>query len=358
MRPIRVNLIPNMPFHEAVILIESLWWLTKQNKPLEESRRYLTELWEDVREMVEDDPAILQSTPPLEARLAEWEQIADHVRGVLTGAMPLAHFVGFTLAVEGHSRAFLDQFVRELVTGIDVWTGSNRIMNMAEFVEEGLYQNGASIQADPGYVERRRRHLKIIEGLYNDEIAAGATIEQARELLPMAVSLPVTCTTSIRRLAWIVSKRTSFVLQKSLWGPVIAQILAQLSEWDAKIGAKFRVPPCVLRNECPYAIDIEERATPKGLRTGETALQWLDQVLHDAKSIPGVEVKPIDFKDPNPICPLYVDRWAGADRAALLVLARAKHPDWDQVAADYFDYVGMQPKWLTGLPAPTGKSAH
>lgn len=343
-RPIRVHLRPNLSFHDSVVRIQALWDLTKKGVPFDETEARL----QGILTRVTDGTATAEEQ-------AEWNDREGHTRKVLVSAMPLAHYVTFTLVVENHSRAFLDQFVRELVTGIDVWTGSSRINDAMEFHEQGHYQNGTSVEVDPELLAVREQSLAEIQAIYRREVEAGATTEQAREILPLVISLPVTCTASIRRLAWIVSKRTSFILQKSLWGPVIEQILDQLTQWDAGIGANFRVPPCVLRNQCPYAIDLKGRWTPKVLDPGTSPEQWVQQV--DSATVESMDTRR-DYHDPNAVCPVYVDRWAGPDRDALLAFARAKHPEWDQIAADYFAYSGLQPQWLTDLPEPTGKSAH
>lgn len=337
MSDIRVTLRPAQPFTDAVVNITALWRLTKQNIPYTTTEAELREMLEAARA----EPSVGYEEPSPQ-HLLRWKEVADHARRVMMSELPLGHYVNFTLVVEGHNRAFLDQFVRELVTGIDIWTGSNRIQDMSRYDETGNFRDCETVRQDEAKADIRARHHAVIAQLFREEVEAGFTVEEARELLPLGIALPVTCTTSLRRLRWILSKRTSFVLQKSLWGPVIEQVLQQLSEWDATIGRTLRVPPCMLRGECPYEVDIEERSTPK-TEYGVAQIAALTGPADAPVKLAFHGLTPGDFKDPNPICPIYIDRFSGDRRQQLLALARAKTPDWDKIALDYFAYAGVQP---------------
>lgn len=298
---IRVSVIPDAPFDQVAQIVWATWQTTKQTRSFEEAY-YAAE----------------------DTERAEAVKLA---REILLDDLPVAHFATFTICVEGHARTWLDQVARELTTGIVMWTGSHRIMNASRLHADHLFQNAVSVDQDPRKAEVRDRHMQLLEQFYREEIEAGLTPEEARDILPQNSSIPVIFRATLRQLRWIVSKRSSFVFQSSLWGPVIDGIIDELSEWDAAIGEKFRQPPCKLRGVCPYRSEMETRS----------------QKLPDGR-----------WLDPNPICPLYVDVYASPEeRSLLLAIALEKHADWRSRAEAFFHRVGhVEQSGVVGLTLP------
>jgi|APSaa5957512535_1039671.scaffolds.fasta_scaffold37655_2 hypothetical protein len=340
MGPVQVTLLPEMSFDEAAIRLRTMWRVTRHH---ESFREVYAQLQEVRRLGIEGDLKFgemsLERVDPDSvdwlANSAAWEHEKTEARAIMRGEFPLAHYIHFTWVIENHSRCYLDQFVRELTTGIQIWTGTTRGVDFSTFGEDGLYRNVQAVDDNPAWVPTRERHMLAIQEMYQESIDLGMRPEEARDILPLAVSIPMSATASLRQLRWIISKRSSYVAQAGLWGPVIAQMIEQLEAWDAGIARDFAQPPCLLRGMCPYFSDIEHRTT---LNEGETM---------------GPHVTQTSFAEQNPVCPMYVDMFAKGDEwEEMLQIARWKHPDWDnKVARPYFDRVGHTPNRIQLLPA-------
>lgn len=111
-------------------------------------------------------------------------------------------FVDFTFCIEGVSRGFTHQFVRNRLGSYAQQT--MRILDMGDFD----YITGPSIQTE----EQKDIYdgcMKVISDAYKMLLEAGVKIEDARGLLPTNISTNITCKFNLRALSQMMLSRAS-----------------------------------------------------------------------------------------------------------------------------------------------------
>lgn len=111
-------------------------------------------------------------------------------------------FFDMTFSIEGVSRAFTHQFVRNR-------TGSYAQQTMRILDMDGFdYITGPSIISS-GQKEKYDQYMKIINDMYTDLIDNGAAIEDARGVLPTNISTNITAKFNLRSLSDMMASRAS-----------------------------------------------------------------------------------------------------------------------------------------------------
>lgn len=112
-------------------------------------------------------------------------------------------FVDFTFCIEGVTRAFTHQFVRNR-------TGSYAQQTMRILNVEGFdYITGPSIKDNKELQEKYDSYMAAINEMYADLISNGAAIEDARGILPTNISTNITAKFNLRSLSQMMASRAS-----------------------------------------------------------------------------------------------------------------------------------------------------
>lgn len=112
-------------------------------------------------------------------------------------------FVDFTFCIEGVSRGFTHQFVRNRLGSYAQQT--MRILDMGDF----KYITGPSIENDPRLKSLYDTMMANINEYYKRLISAGAKIEDARGILPTNISTNIIAKFNLRALSQMMMSRAS-----------------------------------------------------------------------------------------------------------------------------------------------------
>ena len=112
-------------------------------------------------------------------------------------------FVDATFCIEGVSRGFTHQFVRNRLGSYAQQT--MRILDMGDFD----YITGPSISADPHLQAMYDAAMKDISEIYKRLISDGAKIEDARGILPTNISTNIIAKFNLRALSQMMLSRAS-----------------------------------------------------------------------------------------------------------------------------------------------------
>lgn len=116
-------------------------------------------------------------------------------------------FVDYTILIEGCTRAFTHQLVRNRHGSYAQQT--MRILDVSGFD----YLVGPSIESDPDRLEIYCEMMANINDAYNRLIELGANIEDARGILPTNIKTNIVAKFNLRTLAEIISARSSIRTQ-------------------------------------------------------------------------------------------------------------------------------------------------
>lgn len=111
--------------------------------------------------------------------------------------------VDYTFLIEGVTRAFTHQFVRTRNGSYAQQT--MRILDVAGF----SWSTGPSIEVNPDCKAIYDQHMIDTNRVYQELIAAGASIEDARGVLPTNINTNIVAKFNLRTLSEMISKRSS-----------------------------------------------------------------------------------------------------------------------------------------------------
>lgn len=176
-------------------------------------------------------------------------------------------FVDFTIMIEGVSRAFTHQFVRNRTGSYAQQT--MRILDVSGFE----YVTGPSILASDECKSYYDETMQILNQRYGKLIDMGAAIEDARGILPTNICTNIVAKFNLRSLSDMVASRASKRTQNEYREIMDAVV-------DAVVEANPWVVP-FLRDAKSYALkEIESLLMDKYEGTGQEvrALKLVDQV--------------------------------------------------------------------------------
>lgn len=115
-------------------------------------------------------------------------------------------FVNYTLLISNVTRAFTHQFVRTRHASFAQQT--MRVLNVADGEPFG-YQAGPTIDADPELTENYASMMKDINDTYQWLIKNGASVEDARGVLPTNIETNIVVSMNLRTLVEMLRKRST-----------------------------------------------------------------------------------------------------------------------------------------------------
>lgn len=273
-------------------------------------------------------------TPEEVRRDVDPEEVRDLFRAVIAQRIPIGEHVDFVFMVENVSVSWREQAVRHRIgvtpsperIGADIgmldvqripdladsswWSQSMRIQNMGKFASSGAYRLPASVAASPELREVFGQTMLTIEEAYNQLVAAGVPMEDARELIPLGAQHRISWRLSLASLQHIVGKRGCWILQLGIWGPVIKGMIRELTERVDPIFSELVTPPCltdgdrfkgcVYHEECrrrldgsdalpPCPLHFRYHALPESLAKADTLAMADDPDVHAEYGLPMAE---------------------------------------------------------------------
>lgn len=236
------------------------------------------------------DEEPLMTTEEVRSSVAP-EEVRELFRAVIQQRIPVGEHVDFVFMLENVSVSWREQAVRHRIGttpsperlgidmgGVDVrqipdladstfWSQSMRIQNMGQFADQGNYRVPETLLKHPQkelLLERYRGTMAEIQRTYNDLVAAGIPMEDARELIPLGAQHRISWRLNISSLQHIVGKRGCWILQLGIWGPIIQGMISELAAKVDPIFTELVSPPCVKGDEfsgCVYQEENRRRYT-------------------------------------------------------------------------------------------------
>lgn len=194
-------------------------------------------------------------------------QKKEHLEYMVNTIKSSWEFVDFTFAIEGVSRAFTHQFVRNRTGSYAQQT--MRILNMDGFD----FITGPSIKEDAEIEAYYEKCMGIINGMYNDLVSMGAKVEDARGILPTNISTNITAKFNLRSLSDMMASRASSRTQgeyREVMDAMYNCVVEAFPEF-----AEF------LRDHKTYALNRLEsviRSDYEGSEACNTYIKYIDQV--------------------------------------------------------------------------------
>ncbi len=259
----------------------------------------ITENMEELIDLVWD---VAKTDTPLDE--LEEKGITNEVDKILTADLPVAEYVNMVWSIEGLPRTFWDQIDR--CRTATFWEQSVRIIDCSKFAVDDQYWL-TSATNKPLY----HQLMKISQDTYNALLQEGVPSEEARGVLPLHLIVRGTMAINLRALRKMIASRTCFIAQGGYWRPVIEQMADELRDQlpTETFNSMFRLP-CYGCSECPIASNVKTRLTDE---------------------------------DPNPVCPVYINKYVGNKRAALDI-AEKKHPDYAMISMKFYEYLNKLKK--------------
>jgi thymidylate synthase ThyX len=142
------------------------------------------------------------------------------------------------------------------------WSQTMRVRDMSKFYDGKKFHVPTSIKNNPKAHAQFDVLMSTIQYHYKGLIAMGIQPEDAREVLPMAMTHDITWTMNIASIKHVLSKRSCWIAQMGIWEPII---LGMVEELTGKVHPAFRTfvdPPCIKNDKysiCPFAIENQNR---------------------------------------------------------------------------------------------------
>jgi len=223
---------------------------------------------------------------------------------VLSADLPVSEFVNTVWCVEGMPRAFWDQFDRSRHAAF--WEQSVRILDLSAFADNGGYWLPASVVKDTQAQECYQEAMFQIQAAYNKLIGLKIPSEDARGLLPLHINVRGTCCINLRALRQMISNRICFIAQGSYWLPVVHGMMLELAKvLPNRVMKSLAHLPCYGKGCCPIESNVVTRLTNE---------------------------------DPNPVCPIYMKRFA-KDKEQAEAFTYQRHPDYGEIKQRYYELI-------------------
>jgi thymidylate synthase ThyX len=261
------------------------------------------------------DQKIAGVPPELEAK------ILDVFEKVVAMKMPLGESISFVFLLEHVPVALREQLVRhrighkfgdrlgadiipDLAGGSSFWSQTTRIVDMGTFATDGEYLTPTWLEENghadmPGYTKKDGqvvpdgesrigfagnrpgtiqefydKQMLWIQAAYRRLVKAGMPLEDARNILPVAMMHRMTWTTNLQALMHVLSRRSCWLAQLGMWEPVVHGIVEELANRIHPTFRRLIDPPCISADgnfqACAFVKENEEIAgNAAGIGRGE-----------------------------------------------------------------------------------------
>lgn len=216
------------------------------------------------------------------------EEVVELFKSVIAQRIPVGEHVDFVFMLENVSVSWREQAVRHRIgtkispesLGLDIipdladssfWSQSMRIQNMGNFAHSKSYRMPQTV-LDAGEKAEGlfNRAMGAAEYAYNELVKMGVPMEDARETIPLGAHHRISWKLNIGALQHIVGKRSCFILQLGIWGPIIRGMIEELGTVDSAFRDLVSPPcvdedgyvGCVYHEECRRRIDGRDELPP------------------------------------------------------------------------------------------------
>jgi hypothetical protein len=233
-------------------------------------------------------------TPDLQGALLFRKEFDEVTQKIILEGIPCAENLQFTFAIENLPIFAREQMVRHRIgvkfddrLGVDIipdladsswWSQTMRVIDMGSFYEDGQWFEPESVSSHRGILLRcsnpdhmfgcscggttsyaqaqeiYRMHIQNSQEAYNDLVKLGIPREDARNVLPMAMSHRLTWNLNLSALKHIIGKRTCWIAQFGVWEQIVSGMVQELVKVDPVFG-KIVNPPCIKGDtwvSCPF----------------------------------------------------------------------------------------------------------
>jgi thymidylate synthase (FAD) len=151
----------------------------------------------------------LTMTPSLMSDIAAWppERIMEELAYMANTIPSSWEFCDYTFLIQNVSRGFTHQFVRTRNASYAQQT--MRVLNVSGW----NFQTGPTVADSPALDAKYSAAMDAIAASYDELIASGAAIEDARGILPTAIHTNIVAKFNLRTLAETLRKRSSIRTQ-------------------------------------------------------------------------------------------------------------------------------------------------
>lgn len=182
-------------------------------RPDEASRNMLREIYPEISAQFTDKFGIV------DYRKVVLEVAKLNLRGDLSSG----ECSTFTFCIDDAPIAWREQVVRSKVSS--VWVQSSRIMDMSTM--DIAINPSIPVSGGDKAIEKMKEVSGKIRELYNDLLELGVPMEDIR-MIPQSNTHRVYWMISARFLIKILNKRCTWILQGTLWSPIMAGIISEL----------------------------------------------------------------------------------------------------------------------------------
>ena len=210
----------------------------------------LLELWCMIRRVMHAD--IPNSVEELKKDPKKWlgSSIEDYIENALLkdGMPTFQEYGNFTFKLENVSRALTHQLVRHRI-GFSYSQQSMRCVPAQEFASKGLYHLPESVS------DKEEYHKKMMEvqAKYNQALADGVSVQDARGLLPNNIYTTITFSCTPRAFFGMVNKRLCLKTQgefRKVANMMVEQIYQKVDKrLERWIGAPCKFGYCIMKGE-------------------------------------------------------------------------------------------------------------
>lgn len=209
---------------------------------------------------------------------AKQDEVRELFLKLMQAKVPVVENIDFVFMLENVPISFREQMVRHRIgvhvgdqLGVDIvpdladstwWSQSMRILDMGSFATNHAYYVPESIEKDPFAREAFHSLMLRIESLYNELVANGVPMEEAREAVPLAATHRISWKLNLASLLHIIGKRACWILQSGYWHPIIGGMIRELGQKVDPIFSDLANPPCIKGDafhECVQKLDNERR---------------------------------------------------------------------------------------------------
>jgi len=235
-------------------------------------------LWDASKESIPTS-TIMAMNGLTNARIPTDEQI-ELFKKIIAQRIPVGESIDFVFMLENVSISFREQMVRHRIGvkvgdnyGIDVipdladsvwWSQSMRIMDVGKFADDGQYRMAESIKYSEAARTIYQDTMKSIGRAYRYLVDLGVPMEDARDLIPQGCHHRISWKLNLSALQHIIGKRSCWILQASLWHPIIKGMIDELANRIHPVFRELALPPCFNKGEfkgCIYDLENERRVS-------------------------------------------------------------------------------------------------
>lgn len=194
---------------------------------------------------------------------------------IIDQQIPVSEHIVFNFIIDDAPISWREQAVRHRVGvkygdnyAVDIipeadftfWSSSMRIMSMEDFAVNEQYFVPDSVAKNPLAYHEYVKAMDAIEKSYVYLTAVGVPMEDARNVIPLGATHRIAMTINLRSLQHIIGERGCWILQASLWHPIITGIIDELVTKIHPIFSNLAAPPCVKNNEFKGCVFNEENS--------------------------------------------------------------------------------------------------